>query len=95
MASLKQIIDLIRVQQEQRGISVGEQCAREWEQMIRKSWPGERVYIAPCDSRKDPARAEAIRQAAARLPTGVVTQRLGVSRQLISYHLKKSKNADG
>jgi len=60
----------------------------------RREFGGERMHWPPPESRKDPQRAEAIRQAAARLPTGVVTQRLGVSRQVVSYHLKKCKNVD-
>jgi hypothetical protein len=72
--------------------SFGEQCARDMEMMIRRATPAERVYIPPAGSRKDPDRAAAIRQAAARLPTGVVCERHGVSRQLVAYHLKKRKN---
>lgn len=56
---------------------------------IRKRWPGERVYISPADSRKDPSRTEAIRQSAKRLPVGVVAQKFGVSRQWVYRVTKK------
>jgi len=56
---------------------------------------GDKIYFPPPGSRKDPDRAEAIRQAAAKLPTGVVCQRFGVSRQLVSHHVKKGKNPAG
>jgi hypothetical protein len=47
------------------------------------------VYIPPAGSRKDPDRAAAIRQAAARLPTGVVCERFGVRRQYVARITKK------
>jgi DNA-binding transcriptional regulator LsrR (DeoR family) len=75
---------------EASGVSIGEQCAREWEAEIRKAYPAERVHIPPPGSRKDPARAEAIRKAAARLPTRVVAERLGISRQHV-YRVVKRK----
>ncbi len=53
------------------------------ESSIRKVWGGTRVYIPPADSRQDPERAEAIRQAAAQLPTRVVAERLGVSESYV------------
>lgn len=87
--ALRELLEMICAQAAGRGVSIGEQCAREMEAEIRRRWPAERVYISPPDSRKDPARAEAIRQAAKRLPTGVVAERFGVSRQLVSHHLKK------
>lgn len=90
MPTLREQLDLIIdwLQHNPRE-SYGQECARELELMIRKRWPAERVYIIPPQSRKDPARSEAIRQAAKRLPTGVVKERFGVSRQLVSYHAKK------
>lgn len=60
----------------------------------RRSFGGDRIYLPPMNSQKSPERAEAIRQAAARLPTGVVCARFGVSRQLVAHHLKKGKNTD-
>mgnify|MGYP001113763302 CR=1 FL=1 len=90
MPTLREMLTaLVHHAERQQGISVGEQCAREWEQLIRKSWPGERIYIAPCDSRKDPDRANAIREAAKRLPTGVVSERFGVTRSYVYKVTKK------
>ena len=90
MPTLREMLTIIvRHAERQHGVSIGEQCAQEWEQMIRKSWPGERIYIAPCDSRKDPARADAIREAAKRLPTGVVAARFGVTARWVQKATKK------
>ena len=90
MPTLREMLTIIvRHAERQHGVSIGDKCAQEWEQMIRKSWPGERIYIAPCDSRKDPARAEAIREAAKRLPTGVVSERFGVTRSYVYKVTKK------
>ena len=90
MPSLRDMLDLVcRLAEQQHGVSIGEQCARDLEVMIRKTWPSERVYIAPPDSRKDPARADAMRRAAARLPTGVAAERFGVSKQYIHKIIKK------
>jgi|GEM_PF-4751121 len=61
------------------------------EQAVRRAHPGEKVYIPQADSRKDPARAEAIRKAAKTLPTSVVAERFGVSRQLVHYFVKGRK----
>ncbi len=93
MPTLRELMHAVcRHAEARHGISIGEQCARELELMIRQSWPGERVYISPPDTRKDPDRAEKIREAAKRLPTGVVSARFGISRQLVHYHVKKGKN---
>jgi hypothetical protein len=61
----------------------------------RSVFGGDKIYFPPPNSRKDPERADAIRKAAARLPTGVVCQRFGVSRQLVAHHIKKGKNPAG
>jgi hypothetical protein len=60
---------------------------------IRRAWPGERVYLPPVDSRKDPRRAERVRELAKRLPVGVVAVRLGVSQSAV-YRAVKRKNKD-
>jgi len=56
---------------------------------IRRTWPGERVYIAPLSSRQDPARKQQIRQAAAQLPTRVVAERFGVSDRYVRRVIKR------
>lgn len=72
--------------------SYGEQCARELELFIRQIMGGERVYVPPPGSRKDGERAEAIREAAKRLPTGMVCERFGVSRQYVQRLSKTQKS---
>lgn len=88
MPTLREILAFCCRVAEQGGHSFSEDLANELERQLRRQYPAERVYIAPADSRKDPARAEAIRQAARRLPTGVVAARYGVSRQAV-YKLTK------
>jgi hypothetical protein len=70
MPTLRDLMAIVCRHAEARGVSFGEQCARDLETEIRRAFPAERVYIPPADSRKDPGRAEAIRQAAKRLPHG-------------------------
>ena len=89
MPTLRDLMNLVCRHAEARGLSFGQECARELELLIRREMPGERIYVSPADSRKDPSRADAIRQAAARLPTGVVAQRFGVSRQNVHKLTKK------
>ena len=57
---------------------------------IRARYAGERVYIPPPQSRRDPARAARIRRQAARLPTRVVAAREGVSEQYVRKVVKKT-----
>lgn len=90
MPSLREMLNRHNKNIETRlGITIGEQCARELEIMIRQSWANERVHIPPPDSRKDNERAERIREAAKRLPTGVVAQRFGVHRSTVIRNIKK------
>jgi hypothetical protein len=56
---------------------------------MRRSFGGDKIYIPPPDSRKDAARADAIREAARRLPTGVVATRFGVHRSTVHKIIKK------
>ena len=89
MATLREVIRLVAE-------CAAETCApaelaRRIETAIRANYPGERVYIPPVDSQKDPARGDAIREAARTLPRGVVAARFGISRQLVDHHLNKRK----
>jgi len=95
MPSFNDLLDLARKVAEYHGLDVPEQFYADLSDRSRESWPGERIYLMPKNSRRDPARGEAITSAIKRLPTGIVSERLGVSRQLISYYQKKSKNPDG
>lgn len=90
MPSLRKLMDLMCRHADAHGVSLGEQFARDLERLIQQSFPAERVYIPPANSPHDPARTEAIRQAAARLPTSVVAQRFGISRQAV-YKLKLAR----
>lgn len=56
---------------------------------IRARFAGERVYIAPPHSNRDPARAARIRRQAAQLPTQVVAEREGVSQDYVRRVIKK------
>jgi hypothetical protein len=89
MPTLKNLLDLIQQHSTTKGIAFSDDFAREMEMEIRKRWPSEHVYIPQADSRKDPARGELIRQLAARLPTSVIAEHYGISRQLVSYHTRK------
>ena len=89
MPTLRDLMAIVCRHAEARGVSFGEQCARDLEAEIRRAFPAERVYIPPADSRKDPGRAEAIRQAAKRLPTGVVAERFGVKVSWVHRVTKK------
>ena len=89
MPTLREILAFCCRVAEQGGHSFSEDLAGELERQLRRQYPAERVYIPPADSRKDPARAEAIRQAAKRLPTGVVTERFGVHRTTVYRAIKK------
>ena len=92
MPSLDDFLDLARKVAEHHGLEAPEQFYADLSDRSRESWPGERIYLMPKNSRRDPARGQAITSAIKRLPTGIVSERLGVSRQLISYYQKKSKN---
>lgn len=63
--------------------------ARELERQAQARFPGERIYIAPSGRRNDPDRAARIVDLARRLPTGVVAERSGVSRQYVHRLVKK------
>lgn len=90
MPTLRELIAFLCDCAAQSGHSFSEDLTGELERQIRRQYPAERVYIPPANSRKDPARAEAIRQAAARLPTGVVTERFGVHRTTV-YRASRKK----
>ena len=95
MATLREIIEFMAKVAAETDHSFSEEFASIAERAIRQHYAAERIYVVPPSSRKDPARGQAIAEAARKLPTGIVSERLGVSRQLVAYHLKKSKNPDG
>ena len=90
MATLKDLVELIITGlQERQGVSVGEQCARELEQMIRQSYGGDRIYVRPPDTSK----REAVERAVKTLPVAVVAERFGVTahyaRKVLRHGVKK------
>lgn len=94
MPSLNDLLKFVCDCAAQSGHSFSEEVATELEKQIRMRYGSERIYVPPPGSRKDPARGDTIRTAAQTLPTGVVVQRYGVSRQLVHYHTRKRKNPD-
>lgn len=91
MATLHEMLEFVRRCAAESGQCISEELARDLEKRIRQQWPSERIYISPVHSRMDPARGEAIRQAAKHLPTSVIVARYGISRQLVAYHTRKRK----
>lgn len=67
-----------------------EHLAREIERQLETRYPGERVYIRE-SIRKDPGRPARIAELARHLPTGVVAERLGVSRQYVHRVIARKK----
>jgi hypothetical protein len=90
MPNLREFLEFARELAAQSGESFSDHLAIEIERQVRQRWPGERIYLMPGDSRKDPARAERIAAAARLLPTGVVSERFGISRKRV-YQLQKVK----
>lgn len=89
MPGLHELLDFVYRHAEQGGHALPPAMQQTLEAAIRKTWPGQRVYVAPHDSRKDSKRAQTIKQATKCLPTGVVASRYGVSRQYVHRLVKK------
>ena len=71
MPSLHQLITAMRAHCRAAQCPVPDQVWESLATQLRTQFAAQRVYIPPIDSRKNPARAEAVRQAVRRLPTGV------------------------
>ena len=61
------------------------------ERSIRREFGGQRIYVAPPDSRKDGTRAQRIRELSKRLPVRVIAERLQCSRQHVYATIKRPK----
>ena len=85
---LHDLIKFMRQHAADHGHPIDPRAWAEIEQAVRRAHPAERVYIPPADSKKDPARADAIREAAITLPTSVVAERFGVTRAWV-YRIVK------
>ena len=89
MATLREVMDFMLEVARQTDHGFSDELAAELEKQIQRRFAADRIYVPPANSRKDPARTEAIRTAARKLPTGVVAQRFGVSRQWVGQVMKK------
>ena len=90
MPALRDLLELVCRSAETAGHRLPEPVVILIERRLREEWGSQRVYIPPLDSRKNGERTEAIRRAAARLPTGVVAERFGVSRQWVVRVVRRS-----
>lgn len=90
MPTLREALGMLAATLKRSGVAVAPEHISEIERAWRGQWPGERIYLPPPDSRKNGERTEAIRRAAARLPTGVVAERFGVSRQWVVRVVRRS-----
>lgn len=93
MAALRDLIAFVLEMAAQGQSGEGgfdEHLAREIERQLQTRYPGERVYIRE-GTRKDPGRPARIAELARRLPTGVVAERLGVSRQYVHRVIARRK----
>lgn len=89
MPSMDEFLELARKVAEHHGLEAPEQFYSDLSTQTRQAWPGERIYLIPLNSQKDPARGLAIKTVVRKLPTGIISDRMGISRQLVSYHTKK------
>lgn len=89
MATLREVMSFIREVAVGRGVSIDGDLLVEIEREIQMRFSSDRIYVPPPNSRKDPARTEAIREAARRLPTKVVAERFGVTRQWVGQVIKR------
>lgn len=91
MPSLGEFVGMMRQCAEQHGVSLPEQYLSEIQDRARSTWPGERIYLIPKNGRRDPERSVKIVELSRHSPCAVISDRLGISRQLVAYHLKKNK----
>lgn len=89
MATLREVLELVQEVARRRDAEINGALVEAIEREIRLRFAADRIYVPPPGSRKDPARTEAIREAARTLPTGVVSQRFGVSRQWVGQVVRK------
>lgn len=91
MATLREVIEFVVEVARQRNRELPQDLLAEIEREIQMRFSADRIYVPPPNSRKDPARTEAIREAARKLPTRVVAERFGVSRQWVGQVVKGRK----
>ena len=83
MATLKELRDMMA------RIGVSPDTAEMIIAEGRKTFCGDKTYWTPPGSNRDPVRAEKIREAAKKLPTGVTAVRFGVSDRYVRMVVKK------
>lgn len=92
--ALYELMRLIRTEIAAREHAAPEALWQQIEHTIRTRYAAQRIYVPPLDSRKDPARAARVKEAARHLPTRVVADRLGVSESWVRRVGKKGTNRD-
>lgn len=89
MATLHELLSLVYRHAEEAGQALPSELQQTIEDEIRSTWPTQRVYVPPINSRKDPSKSTAIRKASKQLPTRVVAERYGVSKSWVHRLVKK------
>ena len=84
MPSLRDFLSLVVDLAQSHGETFSDDFAVVIENQVRSRWPGERIYVVPSGSRKEPSRAEAIAEASRRLPPKIVAERFGVTRNYVN-----------
>lgn len=87
MATLNDLIECMCRFAEANERELSKDFCTELKVHLQKAMPGEKVYIPAPDTSKKTQIAEA----AKRLPTGVVVERFGVSRQYVHKVIKRRK----
>lgn len=94
MPSLHHLLEAIRGHCGEGGCEIPDQVWLSVTIEVRREFARQRIYVPPPDSRKDPARTAALRQAVRRLPTGVAASQHGVSMDWARKIAKKHDNRD-
>jgi hypothetical protein len=91
---LYQLLEVIRAHCRAGGCEIPEPLWSDLSLKLRREFSRQRVYVPPPDSRKDPARTQALRDSVSRLPTGVAAAKHGVSTSWARQVANKRKNRD-
>ena len=94
MPSLYAFFERLRRDCDESGHAIPGAVWKRFQDNVRRDYPGQRIYIPPLNSRKDPERAASLRRAVKRLPSGVAAAEHGVSPQYAARLAKKRNNPD-
>ena len=94
MPSLYAFFERLRRDCDEAGHKIPGKVWKQAQDNMRRDYPGQRIYIPPLHSRKDPERAAALRRAVKRLPTGVAAAEHGVTPRHARRVAKKGTNPD-